>query len=315
MGYILRYGTENQYFDVTNIIMEKCLVDELYIVIDKCDFRRDSLFGDPALYIDKYIFIYKDDILCNKIDGHHIVFINLKNQEIKQFSKESEVHDEMVNCQIYKVNDILYEVEVLFGNFLDSDQLKWTNKYQFYLEYIKDGDSVLQVGSNFGRDSLVLNKVVNCKNHVVLEYHKDVIPLLEKYKETCGLNYNVENGILSLKPTVRKDIFLIRSDILLGDGSDYIEHFKLNEFKKKYQIDFNVLVFNCSGYFYYILKDFEHLLDSVDTIILDNDILIIEHKKWVRNYLEGRQFRMINNLDRNLSEFSGKEFYQVWIKT
>lgn len=321
MEYTIRYGTENQCFDVSSTVIEKCLIDDSYIVIDKCDFKRDKLFGDPALYINKHIWIYRDDNLLYKIDEYHIVFINLKMKEIKELSKDDEVHKEIMNCKMDKVNSILYNTELVFGNFQDSDTLKWTNKYQLYLEYINNEDSVLQIGSNYGRDPIILNKLTNCKCHVIMEYHSDVIPLLEIYNDMYDLSYNIVSGILSLKPTVRKDIFLMRSDIpytvdeLNEFGIMNVECIKLDELEKKYKTTFNVLVFNCVGYFYYILRDFNHMLDNVHTIILDNDILIIEHKKWVKSYLEGKQFKMVNSLDRNLSEFRGNEFYQVWERT
>lgn len=315
MEYTIRYGTVDKYFDVSSTVMEKCLVDDSYIIIDKCDFERDKLFGDPALYINKHIWIYKTGKLLYKIDGHHIVFINLKMKEIKELSKENEVHEEIMNYKMDKVNSVFNNINLLFGNFQDNDSLKWTNKYQFYLGYINDEDSILQIGSNYGRDSIILNKLTNCKCHIIMEYHNDVIPLLEIYRDMYDLSYDIENGILSSKPTVRKDILLVRSNISCTiDESNYVKCVQFDELEKKHKTVFNVLIFNCVGYFYYILRDFDHLLDNVHTIILDNDILIIEHKKWVKNYLEGKQFKMVNSLDRNLSEFSGKEFYQVWTR-
>lgn len=314
MKYSIRYGTYDQFFDVSDIVMKKCLVNNSFIVIDKCDLKRDQFFGDPALYVSKYIWIYCNKKLQYKVDGYHIVFINLISNEIKEFVNDSQVQDEIMNFRSRKIDDLLLGIELLFGNFSDNNSLKWTNKYQFYLEYIKSEDNVLQVGSNFGRDSLVLDKLVGCEHHVVVEYYKDVVPLLEKYKVIYNSSYSVESGILSLKPTVRKEIFLIRSDTLFDEMTEFIKCLTLDELEKKYDTTFNILIFNCSGFFYYILRDFDHLLDNVTTIILENDILIIEHKQWVRNYLEKKQFRMMDSLDRNLTEFSGKEFYQVWIR-
>ena len=46
-------------------------------------------------------------------------------------------------------------------------------------------------------------------------------------------------------------------------------------------MNFNVLVVDCEGALYYILKDEPEFLNGFETIIIENDFLIITHKEFV----------------------------------
>jgi hypothetical protein len=50
---------------------------------------------------------------------------------------------------------------------------------------------------------------------------------------------------------------------------------------KKYNIDFDTLVLDCEGAFYYILNDFPEILENIKTIFVENDYNDIEHKNFV----------------------------------
>ena len=63
-----------------------------------------------------------------------------------------------------------------------------------------------------------------------------------------------------------------------------------SQLKKKYNIDFDVIVVDCEGAFYYILQDFPEILDGIKTIIMENDYNDINHYNYVSNILKQNDF-------------------------
>lgn len=87
---------------------------------------------------------------------------------------------------------------------------------------------------------------------------------------------------------------------------------------KKYAIEFDTLVLDCEGAFYYILEDMPELLNNIKLIIMENDYWVdYSHKTYVDNVLKN------NNFNRVFVK-SGKEvgvpednpicecFFEVW---
>jgi len=87
----------------------------------------------------------------------------------------------------------------------------------------------------------------------------------------------------------------------------------LSELKDKYKINFDTLVLDCEGAFYYILIDMPEILDGINLIIMENDYVDMAQKIYIDNILKE------NGFYRDYVEAGGWEpcykiFYEVWKK-
>jgi hypothetical protein len=57
-----------------------------------------------------------------------------------------------------------------------------------------------------------------------------------------------------------------------------------NDLKQKYCMNFDVLVADCEGALYYILKDKPEFLNGFQTILIENDFTDITHKEFVEEF-------------------------------
>ena len=78
-------------------------------------------------------------------------------------------------------------------------------------------------------------------------------------------------------------------------------------------MNFNVLVVDCEGALYYMLKDEPEFLNGFETIIIENDFTDIKHKEFVDEEFKRYNFKSI------FSDSGGfgpcyNYFYEVWKK-
>ena len=86
--------------------------------------------------------------------------------------------------------------------------------------------------------------------------------------------------------------------------------FSFDDLEKKYNLVFDTLVIDCEGALYYILKDDPTILKNINLIIIENDFILDDHKKWVDDV-----FRY-NGLKRIYNQNGGGriDFFEVWKK-
>ena len=84
------------------------------------------------------------------------------------------------------------------------------------------------------------------------------------------------------------------------------------QLKAKYNdIQFDTLVLDCEGAFYYILMDMPEILDNINLIIMENDYHTKEPKEFVNSVLKE------NNFVLHYVECGGwgpcyQHFFEVW---
>ena len=83
--------------------------------------------------------------------------------------------------------------------------------------------------------------------------------------------------------------------------------------KNKYNINFDTLILDCEGAFYYILMDMPEILNNIKLIIMENDYFEISFKNYVDEILKN------NNFYIEYSEPGGwgpccHNFFEVWKK-
>jgi FkbM family methyltransferase len=291
------YGIEDNQIDVTEVCLSKLLSDNI-IIIPREDNNRAYYFGDPIFGTLKQIFILKNNETEKlKYSDTCKIYINIITNEIT-------IDDEINN----KLNYLHSKLNLNHGSFNEELQ-----EQKMVARYLKGNEKVLELGGNIGRNSLIISSILqDSSNLVTLECDTNISNQLIENRNLNNLYFHVENSALSIKKMIQKGWDTIQSDILLDDYN-WINTITLEELKNKYNINFDTLVIDCEGAFYYILLDFPEILDNINLIIMENDYFDLSNKQYVDNIL------IQNNFIRDYVESGGwgpcyDNFFEVWKK-
>jgi len=186
------------------------------------------------------------------------------------------------------------------------------------IKYIKETDTVLELGGNIGRNSCIISTILNDSSRlVVFETNFNDCIKLQQNRDNNNFKFNIENCAISKINLYQKD-WIVKPINEISNISDYniINISNWSDIKNKYNyLNFNVLVCDCEGGLYYILKEEPNFLDTFETIIIENDFTEVSHKLFVHEEFNKNNFNMIYN--KSLGDARNKMndwFYQVWIK-
>ena len=284
---IFEYGTKNNKIDVTDIIYKNIMKDDK-ITIPHNDLSRKKLFKiDPCPNKVKSVYIndkeYNDSLEI--IIHNNIITINEPYKE-----------------KLYKIhNELKFE-----GNIKDElpEQL-------LSVQYINPNSKILEIGSNIGRNSCIIAKLLkDSSNLTTIETIKKSIEILTKNKNQNNLRFNIIEGALSKKPLIQKGwrCQIQENDIILP-GFTKVKTFNYSLIKDNY----DTLVIDCEGAFYYILIDFPEILNNIKLIIIENDFIDIKHKEYVDNLLNKNGLKSIYHMPGGKGPCRNK-FYEVFKK-
>jgi len=179
--------------------------------------------------------------------------------------------------------------------------------------YLTGNEKVLEIGSNIGRNSMIIAHILNKNNNnnfVTLESDETIFKQLMHNKEINNLDFYAENAALSHRKLIQNGWNTMVSDELIP-GWNNINTITYNELMLKYNINFDTLVLDCEGAFYYILMDMPVIIDNVTLIIMENDYTEANHKIYIDNILKQ------NNFYVDYSQSGGwgycyHNFFEVW---
>jgi FkbM family methyltransferase len=282
-SYSFFYGTDSVFTDVTELVYKKCLDNEV-VFIPSDDIMRAGIFGDPAWGFHKYLFI-KDSF-----------------GETTRYEPTSSIYIDLYQSKIYTVDDI--PENVISQNFEGKlkcihSKLKilhadfTSNEYPEQLisaRYIKGPEKVLEIGANIGRNTLVISSLLNDSSNLVsLECDTASYQKLLENRQLNKFKFGAENAALSARPLIQKGWDTIPSQEL-PDGYTPVNTITLDSLKEKYPLEFDTLVLDCEGAFYYILLDYPEILNNINLIIMENDYHDFSHKEYIDNTLKERGF-------------------------
>ena len=293
---IILYGLLDNNIDVTNICFTNLKYENI-ITIQYCDINRSKIFTDPIPNIKKKIFIIKDKIIT-EYDDDLIIKINTIDETITTININN------------KILDIHSKLQIKYGSF--NEELP---EQKMAIQYLTGNEKVLELGGNIGRNSLIIGSILAQKNNtnfVSLECDINIANQLKENRDLNNLNFYIENSALSKRKLIQKGWDTIESDILL-DGYNKVNTITLNELYSKYNIDFDTLILDCEGAFYYILMDMPEILKNIKLIIMENDY----HDIFKKNYVD--EILKYNNFYVDYSESGGwgpcsNNFFEVWKK-
>lgn len=286
------YGTESANIDITNHCMTNLLENDK-ITIPAGEKIRNLLFSDPVPNVDKKLFVQNNNnSLFFKYDNNEEVNIYLKNTD-----------------EIFKIHENL---KINHGS-LKEELPEQRLAYMF----LKGDETVLEIGGNIGRNSLVMaNILTDGKRLVVLESDENNARMLNENKDLNNLNFNIEAKALCKNKLMQQGWDTIEGDEL-KEGYKWVETCDYNYLKDKYQLNFDTVVADCEGAFYYILRDFPELLDGVNLVIMENDYRSLDNYNYVANCLSESGMKKVYMESLLEAAWSPcvRNFFEVWKRT
>lgn len=299
------YGVLNYNIDITQICYDKLLVDNI-ITIPSGDSNRSQLFTDPIIGVEKKIFIVDDSNCANQYEENLIIQININNKTVTSINNTSSY-----NLEIYKaITFVQSKLQLKHGSFHEElpEQL-------MAIRYLRGNEKVLEIGSNIGRNSLIIGFILrqhNNNNFVTLESNLSIAQQLKENRDINNMNFFIENSALSKRKLIQKGWSTFVSNELI-DGFEPVNIINYDDLQKKYNIVFDTLVLDCEGAFYYILMDMPEILNNINLIIMENDYFEIEHKQFVDNILKSNNF-YVEYIESGGWGPCYNNFYEVWKK-
>jgi FkbM family methyltransferase len=179
--------------------------------------------------------------------------------------------------------------------------------------YLTGNEKVLEIGANIGRNSLIIAALLeNTTNLVTLECDENIANQLTENRDINHSQFHIERAALSKRKLIQKGWDTKPSEVLEEDHK-WVNTITLDELKAKYRIQFDTLVLDCEGAFYYILMDMPEILDNINVIIMENDYHDASHKEYVDKILTE------NGFHSDYREAGGwgpcyDRFFEVWTK-
>lgn len=292
------YGISlNNSIDVTDICFSKLMTNDT-IIIPHGDNNRAFFFTDPLFGFFKKIIILNNDNIT-EYDAYTEVKINIKHNTIETT---------YIRDIDRKINIIHSKLKINYGQLYEE-----LPEQKMVVRYLTGNEKVLEIGGNIGRNSLVICSILkDSTNLVTLESDINIANLLIENRDLNNFHFYVENSALSNRSLIQKGWDTIPSDTLI-EGFSWVNTIKFDSLQSKYNIEFDTLVLDCEGAFFYILMDMPEILKNIKLIIMENDYHDILHKQYVDNVL------IQNNFYNDYKESGGwgpcyNNFFEVWKK-
>lgn len=182
------------------------------------------------------------------------------------------------------------------------------------VQFIQPHHRVLELGGNIGRNSCTIASILNdSKNLLVLESDPDNVNKLIINRDNNKFNFQIEDSAISQIDLYQKDWFTKPlTEIENIDQWKKIKTVTWSEIKEKYNIDFDVLVADCEGALYYILKEEPTFLESFKLVQLENDFPNKYQKDYVDEELKKFGFKRIYQEVGDFYHPTAEFFYEVW---
>ena len=197
------------------------------------------------------------------------------------------------------------------------------------VRHLKSSDTVLELGGNIGRNSLVISSLLSNPNkqHVVVETNSKDASTLRQHSKINNLQFNILEGAISANNLIQKNW---RTELAPQNGKIPFGYFKVktctyNDMKDMYNIDFNTIIADCEGCILHLLRDFPEMLHNIEKIILEHDFSTLQDYDEFKNILKINNFEMVDYLLKTDPHCPGNSwkgglladdiFISVWYKT
>ena len=292
-GNTFYYGIPENRKNISNIVLRKCLLNSI-VNIPKSDSARGELFGDPVENRLKSIFV--EDKLGNSetYSSEEDVLLDVREARTKN------PHDKYISSGIKNIQNVDQKLEKIhkliqfnYGSMRDEYP-----EQTLIVNNIKGDEKILEIGTNIGRCSMIIATLINDqKNFVTMEFDEDAIKKCEHNKDINNFKFIIEKSALS-KTKLEKKPFGVFHMTVPYHGNDLnnpnlISTIDFNDLQQKHNIQFDTLILDCEGAFYYILLDMPEVLDNINCVIIENDFQSIEHKHFVDDLMRKKGLKCV----------------------
>ena len=137
------------------------------------------------------------------------------------------------------------------------------------VKHITPDSIVLELGGSIGRNSCIINSILDTKtNHVVIEPGTLELSLLQNNRDSNNFGFFIENSAISNVPLYSLSWYTYLTQI---PDSIEVNTINYNDVLEKYKLTFNTLVIDNEGHFVGMLKDFPTILDGINLLIIEHD--------------------------------------------
>jgi FkbM family methyltransferase len=288
------YGAYETWIDVSDICLQKLKHGDV-ISVPFGDIVRASIFTDPCVGVHKKIVVITEHLNSdgttashNEFDSGYTIRINVATGVIDTINERSE--SVLMNDKITLLHS---KLKLNHGTFMDE-----LPEQKMVARYFTGTEKVLEIGGNIGRNSLIIASILNSKrdigvddtnrmlDFVSLESDENIANQLRENAILNNLSFHIESSALSKRRLMQRGWETVVNDTdTLFHGYKWVNTITLHQLRAKYDIEFDTLVLDCEGAFYYILMDMPEILDSIKLIVMENDYHIASEKRYVDDTL------------------------------
>jgi FkbM family methyltransferase len=183
------------------------------------------------------------------------------------------------------------------NNIIDIDN----NEIQEQLDaehYIEADDVVLEVGARYGTVSNIINRKLATKtNQVSVDPDTNIIRALKKNRDNHDAGYHIFNGYISNKVMKKVEggygTHLVKVDT--NDNNTLNNNISYQDLKKKYNLNFNVLVADCEGCLENLLEDIGSDIQNYNKILMEKDFPKLCNYDKIDSYLKSKGFECVRD--------------------
>ena len=300
LGLRVLYGKANaQTIDVT----EKALIhfrNGNQLVMPNNDIGRALKFGDPL------IGVYKDIIIT--INGQTITYPHNSHVNIQ-------LPEQLCANHVPNPEAKLKAIHARIGpSFIGGSLLDEYAEQLMSVQFIDPNAKVLELGANVGRNTLVIASLLNDDTKLVtLDSDPNACRVLKRNRDTNNMHFHVVAAALSKRRLVQAFWNTIPSDTDI-EGYTPVNTITYDALIEQFRIDFDTLVLDCEGAFYYILLDYPDVIKHVKQIIVENDYPTRQQKEEVDAILHKAGFIVVYSqpLLVPIKHACNDCFYEVW---
>ena len=293
------YGNNEIRKTVTDICLKELLYNDT-IVIPHGEDIRSKYFSDPIVGTIKKVYVIINENFY-EFDHTYIIKINIKDKKIYT-RRVTNIDNDLSNIQ--------QQLKIKYGSF--NEELP---EQKMAFRYLLGTEKILELGSNIGRNTLLMASIVGSDNILTIESDPNIANQLKENRDLNGFTFNIEDSALS-KRKLMQSMWITKPGETLEPGYNWIKTITLQELYNKYNFNFDTLVLDCEGAFYYILNDMPEILNNVSMIITENDYTNISEYMYVKKTL------IENGFIRDYVEPGGwgyncpcaDFFFEVWVK-
>lgn len=308
------YGRAQSYIEITDTVLRFCC-DGRQFHIPADDDTRATLFSDPAYGYLKDIVVFAQhdgDPTCSVYPHSTPVELALPPGVVRPARGAAPDPSGPVEDRIARIHDWLHFV----GGRITDELPEQT----MVVRYLDPNAKVLEIGSNIGRNTLMIASVLaDSANLVTMECDPAAVKLLRFNRAANDFNFRIEPSALSCRPLIQQGWETIPSDVILP-GWNRVSTITFAELVAKHGMAFDTLVADCEGALFFILQDDPTMLDGISTVILEADYPSVENKRSVEAVFARHGLTrvhsepLVTDWDHPFPAEVAASFFEVWTK-